>query len=76
MNSKGQVTIIGLFMIFVTLVAYAGISPVLNTFIDNISAGTDPMTGTLFKLIPTVFVIGLIASIFVYSRPEREIVYR
>lgn len=69
---KGQMTIVGILMVFVTLLVFTTIVPTLQTTINNATQHTDGMTTLLLELIPFFIVIAIIMSVFTYARPTIE----
>ncbi len=69
---KGQFSIIGILMVFVTLVIFSAIIPTVITAINNATEHTDPTADLMLELIPLFMVIAIIMSVFVYARPFAE----
>lgn len=67
--NKGQMTIIGILTIFITLIVFSAIMPSMNTAIANATAHTDETADLMLNLIPLFIVIAIIMSIFTYAKP-------
>lgn len=69
-RSRGQFTVIGLIMVFIALLVYAGIHPVIvNTISDAGFTGADKI---IADLIPFMFLVGILLSVLVYATPQRQ----
>lgn len=70
-NTKAQMTIIGLFIVFIMFMLLATLMPTIVSHVNNVSsiAGIDSTTVTFTGLIPVAFVIALIGTIFMFTRP-------
>ena len=70
-NKAGQMTIIGLFLIFVMLIILGAFMPTIINTVTNISGtpGVDTTTVTMIGLVPLAFVIAILGTIFVFIRP-------
>ena len=70
-GKKGQVTIWGILSIFMVLVVFAAIIPVIMDQITNATASLGAGTAsTLLNLTPLFIVIGIIGGIFFYSAAQ------
>jgi hypothetical protein len=69
---KGQMTIIGIIMVVMTIIVFAAMSPILHTAIANATVGADETTSTVLNLIPFAIVIAILISIFTYAQPYIE----
>jgi len=74
-DHKGQMTIVAILMVFITLIVFINILPVMNQFIVNATEGpnatiTDESVIILLRLTPFLIMISIIASIFVYTAPQ------
>ena len=68
MNNKGQMTVVNLIMLVITLIILVGIFPVITSMIstgisgltnDGLPSATNAMISALFALIPIVMVLVL-----------------
>jgi len=66
---KGQFTIIGVLMTFMTLIVYAAVLPVINDTITRALPGLDPVSSTLLSLLPLFMVIMILITPIVYGQP-------
>jgi len=69
---KAQMTLIGVVIIFLSLVLLGALMPTIKEQITKIQDETDPTTDTLLGLIPLVFVVAIIIGIVFYASPHRE----
>jgi len=71
-GSKGQITVIGIFMILIVLIVFQAIYPILSDIIDNVTgSGMDASSSLLFNMIPLIMVVVIIMSIWVYGTTRR-----
>jgi len=71
---KGQFTIVALFMVFITILVYIQIYPVLNEYIQMILPSVDPATRTILSLVPFFLLLAIIITAFYYAFPHRQVV--
>lgn len=69
---KGQMTIVGILMVFVTLVVFSSLAGSFQNAINNLTEETDATTDILANLIPLFIIIAIVMSIFAYGRPHYE----
>jgi heme/copper-type cytochrome/quinol oxidase subunit 2 len=78
-GKRGQMTIINLMMMVITLIILIGIFPVITSMVatgisgltnDGLPTATNSMISALFALIPIVLVLGYIVLQLIYSRPN------
>jgi len=67
-------TIVAILMVFIALLVYVNIVPVMNNIIVNATEGpnatiTDESVILLLRLTPLLIMLAIIASIFVYTQP-------
>ena len=76
MNNKkrGQITVYGVVMIFLSIVVFASIYPSLDAQITVLVAalGEGTAAATIVQLIPLFLGIGILASLFFYISPARD----
>ena len=72
---SGQFTVIGLMVVFVTLIVYVAIYPALNEIIQTNLSQFDPTTQLIIKLIPFFLLLAIILTVVFYVVPHREQVY-
>ena len=71
-NKKGQMTVQGLITIFVTILVYAILYPMISSVIDNfINASTDPWLNMTISLVPLLMLLTIIITMFMYVSPQR-----
>ena len=79
MNSRGQMTVVNLIMLVITLIILVGIFPVITSMIstgisgltnDGLPSTTNAILSALFALIPIVMVLGYIILQLIYQRPN------
>ena len=79
MNNKGQMTVVNLIMLVITLIILVGIFPVITSMIstgisgltnDGLPSTTNAILSALFALIPIVMVLGYIILQLIYQRPN------
>ena len=65
-NSRGQITIISIFVAVVLLVVYVAFLPLISTVINNSAPylSGSPMTYALVGLFPLFLIIAIIISVF------------
>ena len=79
MNRRGQMTVVNLIMLVITLIILIGIFPVITSMIstgisnltnDGLPSTTNAILSALFALIPIVMVLGYIILQLIYQRPN------
>ena len=79
MNKRGQMTVVNLIMLVITLIILVGIFPVITSMIstgisgltnDGLPSTTNAILSALFALIPIVMVLGYIILQLIYQRPN------
>ena len=79
MNRRGQMTVVNLIMLVITLIILVGIFPVITSMIstgisgltnDGLPSATNAILSALFALIPIVMVLGYIILQLIYQRPN------
>ena len=79
MNRRGQMTVVNLIMLVITLIILVGIFPVITSMIstgisgltnDGLPSTTNAILSALFALIPIVMVLGYIILQLIYQRPN------
>ena len=79
MNKKGQMTVVNLIMLVITLIILVGIFPVITSMIstgisgltnDGLPSTTNAILSALFALIPIVMILGYIILQLIYQRPN------
>jgi heme/copper-type cytochrome/quinol oxidase subunit 2 len=78
-NRRGQMTVVNLIMLVITLIILVGIFPVITSMVstgisgltnDGLPSATNAMISALFALIPIVMVLGYIILQLIYQRPN------
>jgi hypothetical protein len=79
MNRRGQMTVVNLIMLVITLIILVGIFPVITSMIstgisgltnDGLPSTTNAILSALFALIPIVMILGYIILQLIYQRPN------
>lgn len=72
---KGQMTIIGLILVAIMVIVLSYLMPVITEAIGSgkNSTGLSTSTQMLMDLIPGMFILGIIITIFIYAMPYRPI---
>ena len=79
MNKRGQMTVVNLIMLVITLIILVGIFPVITSMIstgisgltnDGLPSTTNAILSALFALIPIVMILGYIILQLIYQRPN------
>jgi len=71
-RTKGQMTLIGVIMIFLSLILLASFMPTIKSQIVKLQNETDPTTDIMVGLIPMMLVVAIIIGILFYATPRRE----
>lgn len=66
-NLKGQFSIVAIIGVFLSILLFSVLYPIIKTFIDNVAPELDPVSAQILYLIPTFTLIGIIMSIFFYA---------
>lgn len=69
---KAQFTFVGVIVVFVTLIIFMVMYPILNEFITTYSANMDATTATLLKMTPFFMVVSIILSMLFYITPQQQ----
>jgi uncharacterized BrkB/YihY/UPF0761 family membrane protein len=69
---RGQFTIVSLIMIFVMLVIYSQIYPIMKPYIDDLVGETDEATAVIIALIPFFIAVAIVMSVLYYIIPQRR----
>ena len=73
---KGQMTLVGLLVVLITLITYALLYPTFSGILDSAAENiTDQNVVTLIKLSPLFLLIMILVSGLWYVIPHREVVY-
>lgn len=70
MNDKGQMTFIAILVVFMMLIVFSIFLPEINIVIDETTPELDARSSALLNLIPFFLVLGILMSVFTYSRPQ------
>ena len=70
-------TAIGVVSVFVTLIVYISLYPVLNEIINDISdiIPSDSITGMILRFVPALILLMIIMSALAWVTPHREAGY-
>lgn len=69
---RGQLTIIGIIFLLVSLVVFVGLQPVLNDLISIAIPVSDTLTAAVLRLLVPLVVIGIMVGFLVYVVPQRQ----
>jgi hypothetical protein len=74
-SKEGQLTMVGLILLVVSVITLAALMPVLNIFIGTAAGNATEAghgdAGIIINLIPLFLWLGLIITIFVYTQVQR-----
>jgi len=71
-QKKAQMTMIGIVIIFATLIVYASLYPALSEVIEGFTNSSgDSMLNMIISLVPLLILLGIIITIFMYVTPYR-----
>lgn len=68
---RGQFTIISLIMVFVMLIIYSQIYPVMKPYIDSLVGESDTATAAIIAMIPFFIAVAIVMSVLYYIIPQR-----
>ena len=71
-KSRGQLTIIGLVFLVVTLIFFVGLFPVLLDLVNTIIPLSDTLTAAAIRLLLPLCAIGILVSFLMYVLPQRQ----
>jgi len=73
-NKSGQITVVGLLMIFLAVMVLSSLMPTITGETTNVSIALDAASfdteATLYNLIPMFIIVVLLSSIAVYGGPQ------
>jgi hypothetical protein len=69
---RGQLTIIGIIFLLVSLVVFVGLQPVLNDLVTTAIPVSDTLTAAVLRLLVPLVVIGIMVGFLVYVVPQRQ----
>lgn len=69
-EKKGQITVISIITLFITLIVFSVFLPQINTVLDDLIGQVDATSGFLLSLIPLMMALGIIMSLQAYSQPQ------
>ena len=73
LTTKAQLSIIGIVIIFATIVVYAALYPALSIVIDTfVNSSSDPILNMIISLIPLLILLGIIITLFMYVTPQQS----
>lgn len=72
---QAQMTMIGLILLVVSIIALSAMTPVINTFTGtaagNLTAGGHADAAVVVNLIPLFLWLGLVITVFIYTQVQR-----
>ena len=69
---RGQLTIIGIIFLLVSLVVFVGLQPVLLELVNSVIPTSDTLTAAVLRLLIPLVVIGIMISFLMYVLPQRQ----
>ena len=69
-GKKGQITVISIITLFITLLVFSVFLPQINTVLDTLIGQVDATSGFLLALIPLMCILGIFMSLQSYSQPQ------
>ncbi len=73
-NNSGQMTVVGLLMIFLAVMVLSSLMPTITGEVTNVSTNLtgDGFTteGTLYNMIPMFIIVVMLSSIALYGGPQ------
>ena len=71
-SKKAHMTMIGIVIIFATLIVYAALYPAMANVIEGFTnESDDAMLNIIISLVPLLILLGIIITIFMYVTPYR-----
>ena len=70
-NKRGQASIIGIISVFLMIVVFSALAPTIVERISNTSTYLDTESALLLSLVPLMFVIVIILTMFIFATPFR-----
>lgn len=70
-GKKGQASIIGIVSVFIMIVVFSALAPTIVERITNASAVLDTESALLLDLVPLMFVVVIILTLFIFATPFR-----
>jgi len=70
-NRRGQMTLVSLLLITVTLIMFAALLPVIVYAIDIAMPNLSGMSAAVMELVPLFMLFGVVITIFTYSSAQR-----
>lgn len=69
---RAQMSMIGIVIIFATIIVYASLYPALSNVIEGFTnESDDTMLNMVISLVPLLILLGIIITIFMYVTPYR-----
>lgn len=69
---RGQLSIIGMIFLLVSLVIFVGLQPVLTSLIDIALPASDSLTQAVLRLMVPLVAIGILLAFLLYVIPQRQ----
>lgn len=70
---NAQLSIMGIVIIFATIIVYAALYPALRQIItDFTNVSTDTTLNIIISLVPLLILLGIIITLFMYVTPYRS----
>ena len=71
-GKRGQMSIIGMVMVFASLICFVALYPAMDEVItDFVANSTDTVLNVVVQLIPLFIALGIIITLFMYVSPHR-----
>lgn len=68
---RGQLTIIGIFMVLIALIFFAAFLPLYNSAVGSILSSADVTTGLMVRLVIPAVALGILVTLLTYILPYR-----
>lgn len=72
LKMKGQLSIIGMIFLLVSLVIFVGLQPVLTALINTALPTADSLTQAVLRLMVPLVAIGILMAFLLYVLPQRQ----
>jgi uncharacterized BrkB/YihY/UPF0761 family membrane protein len=67
---KAQFTMVALVGVLIMIIVYSQLYPILEPFITQLCAQSDPATATIVSLIPFFIAVSILLSVLYYIMPS------
>lgn len=75
-KNKGQVTFVNLLALFITIIIYLMLYPVIDTMVEGVVAGMSeteytPLISTVLRIMPAIIGLAIMITALNYANPPR-----